>query len=160
MTTERAKTQRDSFEDVDRILAIVEESKAKYEKGKENFQLILFVFGSWIGFVSKDDFWGKVVNSFSGELYVEPSLIVLTLGFFLFLTFIYERLLSKRKDYKQTALHAADVIREAIPFLAESENWSPLRKFELNLRLSRLGISEADRAAKKPYPVFDDPANR
>jgi hypothetical protein len=134
--------KRDSFEEVDRILTIVEKSKTDYNKAESDLVrrivVVLFVLVAAIFVVlallnyiypsaEKSKFFNiylPVVSAAIGHLTVEVN-------FFL----------KRKKEAQNTTRQAAEVIREIVPTLSYIEHWSALRKFELRLRLSRLGIS-------------------
>jgi hypothetical protein len=159
MITEATKTDHDSFDDVDRILIIVEASKAKWEKVKVRFTISMLILGpillvalyffSFMMIIITDPDFHTVEMQF-----VVSGLIIIILTISIF--YSYKEYREANKDYNQTALRATDLIREIMPALAKSENWSMLRRFELELRLTKLGISKAERSRKQQHNVFDE----
>ena len=148
---ERIDKQPDSFEEVDRILTIVEQAKSDFdqiEKREIRFMsvlalsiLIVSVFPIGLFIYSKN-----VIDTFTLliALLVGASNIVLLRHQFV----LYK---SKKKQYDLSVVQAIETIREIIPILSGSENWSSLRKFEIRLRLSKLDIS--------PQGIMDDSRN-
>jgi uncharacterized membrane protein len=157
MITEATKTDHDSFDDVDRILIIVEGSKAKWEKVKVRFTFYMLMLGP-VALLALYTLCFMTIrigfDSFKGESFV-ISIFSLTLSM-ISIFYFYEQYREANKDYNQTALRATDLIREIMPALAKSENWSMLRRFELELRLTKLGISKAERSRKQQHNVFDE----
>lgn len=135
---EERDIKRDSFEEVDRILAIVEESKKKFDKEEAAYILIS---SAMIGLLT-----GIVMFAYNSGFFVKETtftaLIIITLVLCTVIFAIcYTREKKIRHEFERTKYLATEVIREVVPTLSRSERWSALRKFELRLRLSKLSIS-------------------
>lgn len=148
---EEKYVKHDSFEEVDRILIIVENSKSEFERARSSI---------YFQFTAMTVFTMALILSLSGTIdilkgnrtkpdyinFIDPAFMMCTVA--LLTTFIivmlsssYNRYRKNRAYYKSTIKAAAEVIRELVPTLSRSEKWSSLRKFELKLRLSKLDIS-------------------
>ena len=157
-TIEFKNVKRDGFEEVDRILIIVESSKKEFEQAKDVLlrnAIIMWLIvstGSVVIFYLVSNFKNLLLISAQGFMpafsinqlnqYLLSFFLLFITGFLIGIFFgSYRIYSSKKKNYRMTILQAADVIREIIPILSRSEHWSALRNFELRLRLSKLGIS-------------------
>lgn len=146
-------TKRDSFDEVDRILTIVEESRRDFEKADKTYSYFMFALfiimlinvGALLYLFVKGDTMGLSVQTINQENTLSSIFYCLISVFGIFIIFrlnkVFEARKKKKEEFLDTTAQAIEVIREIIPVLARSEHWSVLRKFELRLRLSRLGIS-------------------
>lgn len=146
-------TKRDSFDEVDRILTIVEESKREFDKGDKAYSLFMYslfcIIALIISFLIYFFFNGDKIKSYEQAINQEnglfniSSLLFSAIGVFIVfrLTKILDDRKKKEKEFLETTAQATEVLREIVPALSRSERWSVLQKFELRLRLSRLGIS-------------------
>jgi hypothetical protein len=132
--------KRDSFEEVDRILAIVEESKKDFDK-RDIFYKFLEL-SLYLGLLVLIFAYAYSVL-YGKNMGIEKYFMGSSVGLFglLQLVFVLRTRRKLKNDYMLTSKQATEVIREIFPVLSRSDNWSALQKFELRLRLSRLGIS-------------------
>lgn len=129
--------KRDSFEEVDRILAIVEESKKKFDKEQFTYNSILT-----ISFIAATVFGGIMLFHYlKGDLDRDIIMPIAFISSIIEIVYTLNVKEKARHEFEQTRDQATEVIREVVPALSRSERWSALRKFELRLRLSKLGIS-------------------
>lgn len=145
-------TKRDSFDEVDRILTIVEESRERCEVAdsthnnlslKFSFLLLttLFSFGFIVNeYFSNYNSWVNIINFKGSTTLLIFCVIIVSLTLFQLNQSIKAKE-SISREHNTILLEATEVIREIVPALSRSERWSVLQKFELRLRLSRLGIS-------------------
>jgi Ca2+/Na+ antiporter len=151
---EQIDKQHDSFEGIDRILTIVEQSKKEYESLTVEkasrmrvalyFPLLLSIIGVLLSI------YGLLTRS---ETVLTQLFFVVPFFIFLFVeiknTLVYDKIINKKKEsYKATNSQATEVLREIIPVVSQRENWSAIRKFEIRLRLSKLDIN--------PEGILDD----
>lgn len=141
----------DSFEEVDRILTIVEKSKSEFEGARSRlfFQLIVMVIFTTTSILTLSGTFdvlkrGKPKPEFMN--FIDPGFMIGIVA--LLLTIVIAILSSSYNVYSRNKLYydstlkaAAGVIRELVPTLSRLEKWSSLRKFEIKLRLSKLGIN-------------------
>ena len=148
---EEKYTRHDSFEEVDRILAIVENSKSEFDKGKERMLPVFIILFANMCFsalsvifleekgeaIFKDNNVVSLVTSYVvGVLLIGMNFTIFYYGFI-----VNRHFSEKAAGYRLTTSEATEVLRELLPSLSRSEHWSSLRKFELRLRLSKLDIS-------------------
>ena len=142
-TLENKYIKRDSFDEVDRILIIVEKTKEKYERSTQFLSYLIWAYTiSLFIFVAAFSYSGGISASQKSEKFLAviiASILLLAFGISQIRTFLVRKTLNQ-KEFTTITLQATEVIREIVPALARSERWSVLQKFELRLRLSRLGI--------------------
>jgi hypothetical protein len=161
---ERVEVQQDSFEQIDRILKIAEEYNREYRK-----ETLLHQLSSWIRFLAAVVLAYGIVEVTGARTdaskFPTVALVAFSIGVLLEIAirvFYTDPILKKIKQYKSVTDQAIEIIRETYPFISIAENWSPLRKFELKLRLSQLGIAEttltdifSDSDTGQKKPMFD-----
>lgn len=155
---ERVDRQPNSFEEVDRILTIVEESKKDFDdfNNKKLSRILTSLYSpilcAFIGVlislyvhVTKDESVLST-NYFNVSFTVVNLLVSIP---YIKYTLIYSQLSKeKKKSYRITNTQATEILREIIPIISRHENWSALRKIEIRLRLSKLDIG--------PEGILDD----
>jgi len=142
---EEKYVKHDSFEEVSRILSIVEDVQKEFEQVRYNLfnRVLLSAFVGCVFVIafleilkSSSDYTAMSIATIVIALVGFPLIAVIILSGTTYLT--YHR---TKFHYKLTSGSALEVVRELIPTLSKSEKWSVLRQFELKLRLSKLGIS-------------------
>jgi len=146
----------DSFEEVDRILTIVENSKIEFEQARRRLSrlsiaslalMVLTAIAVFTMSTPKDEIFTLLANGDVSILamYAFPLLLsCFNLVMFFYASGTVNQTNKQLSSYKATISRATEILRELIPTLSKSEQWTVLRQLELNLRLSKLGIdSEA-----------------
>ena len=147
--------RHDSFEEVSRILSIVENAKKEYQRAVESMLrffvgFLLFSVPLIVTVFFLEDRINTVVHKNNIENLLIAYLAILWLTCFCYFLIKRYQLRKKRIVYKTTVSQATELLREVIPVLARTDNWSALRQFELRLRLSKLGIS-SEKLFAGPY---------
>jgi uncharacterized BrkB/YihY/UPF0761 family membrane protein len=162
---EEKYVKHDSFEEIDRILTIVENTRSESLKAREKFMQLFMTFMTFLLLSAGSAFFiGSELEKASANNNVDSSNVSLLALYFMVLfpaalfSFVLYYTFAASQQFKKQALinkmttsQATEVLRELLPSLSRSEDWSTLKKFELKLRLSKLGISSERLFSENPF---------
>ncbi len=138
---ERIDRQPDSSDEVDRLLTIVEESKRDFDQVEKREIRFMSILALSVLVISVLPLYLFIFSNST----IDTSTLVIALligaSNIILLKHHFVLYKNKKKLYDQSVKPAIEAIREVIPVLSRSENWSVLKKFEIRLRLSKLNIS-------------------